>query len=252
MISKTGRKIFFINPPDSLKGSSLEYIFKNEFELYILENRAKLNKLLNFFHDAIVFINIDVGMTPYEWVDYIEELQRKHPNVIFTVFSGKDRNALKKTLLMDIGITGGYIQFSGDNWETVKLINQVLEINEARGRRKSVRLDFNKNELKENIISKIFTTKGYTTIGDIISFSSAGLFITITKGKLDKDDIIERVVFKLNDHEIDVNGYVLKTFDNGNIFITFKDISESDKEFVQMYIFNHLQESFKRLVEKIK
>lgn len=252
MISKMGRKIFFINPPESLKGSFLEYIFKNEFELYLLEDKNNLERLLRHFNDAIVFINIDKGITQYEWAEYIRTLKRKFKDVTFTVFSNKESNVLKKIFLMDVGVTGGYILLNEDNWKTVELINQVLEINEARGRRKSVRLDFDKDELKDNISAKIFTTNGYTTTGDILSFSSAGLLIKIVKGKLEKTDNIENIVFKLNDHELHVNGYLLKSFENGNIFITFEGISDEDKEYVQMYIYEHLQECFKKLIERLK
>lgn len=250
MISKIGRKVFFINPPESLKGSFLEHVFKREFEIYLLESNVLIERLLTYFTDAIVFIDIDVGLDRYEWVDYIKELQEKYKNVTFTVFSRKDNSVVKKSLLMDVGITGGYILLTDDNWKTVELICDVLEINEARGRRKSVRLDFNKNEQRNNISVKIFTINGYQTIGNILSFSSAGLLIKIIKGKLDKEDNIERIIFKLNDNELHVKGYMFKRFENGNIFITFEEITDEDRDYVQSYIFEHLQKSFKQLIER--
>jgi hypothetical protein len=45
---------------------------------------------------------------------------------------------------------------------------------------------------------------------------------------------------------------MLKRFDNGNLFMTFEDISESDKEHVQSFIYEHLQRSFNKLLAGAK
>lgn len=251
MISKIGKKIFFINPPNSLKTSFLEYIFKNEFELYLLENSDKVELLLNHFSDVILFINIDRGKDHIHWIEYIKDLHQRYKNITIGVFSSKDQSSLRKTLLMDIGISGGYILLAEDNWKTIELIRNVLEFNEARGRRKSVRLDFDKNEKRDNIVTRIFTRKGYLLNGIILSFSSAGVLLRFNSGKIDDDDNIDRVIFKLGERALQISGSLLKQFENGNVFITFENISENDKEYVQSYIFNHLQHSFKRLLERL-
>ncbi|MGL1890465.1 MAG: hypothetical protein OCD02_02510 [Spirochaetaceae bacterium] len=251
MISKFGRKIFFIHPPESLKGPFLENIFRQEFEIYLLENKSKIEELLDMFKDAIVFINIDQDLSYIQWAEYINKLNKKYKNVAITVFSKKETPSLKRTFLMDIGIKGGYIHLEEDNWKTVELVNQVLELNEARGRRKSVRLDFDKNENITNLSVKIFTLKGYSMKGTIKSISSAGILAEPKKGKIDDDDNVERVSFLINERELQVVGYLLKRFDNGDYFISFEDMIEDDKDYVQSYMFDILQKSFEKLINKL-
>lgn len=251
MISTMGRKIFFINPPETLKNEFLDHIFKNEFELYLLDDKKNIEELLGLFQDAVVFINIDKGMTTIEWSDFIKKLQRKFKKVVIAVFSKSNSSSLQKTYLMDIGIKGGFVILEHNNWKTIEIINQVLEANEARGRRKNVRLDFNKNESRDNIKAKVFTHKGYLVHGFIESFSSAGLQVSFKSGNIDLDDNVDKVIFSLGENELHINGSLLKRFENGKYFISFKNISSLDKEFVQQYIFDHLQKSFKQLLNSL-
>lgn len=251
MISPMGRKIFFIHPPESLKDSFLEYIFKNEFEIYLLESHEKLPKLLDHFKDAIVFINIDYGLNSTEWTQYIRKLQRKFRRVIIGVFSKSDSSSLNKTYLMNIGIKGGFIEIKQDNWKTIEIINQVLEVNEARGRRKSVRLDFDEKELRRDVSVRVYSHKGYSFSAELLSISSSGLLVSLKSGMISTDDNIEKVILSMDDEEMVIQAYLLKRFENGNMFLSFRDIRQVDKDSVQSYIFNHLQNSFKILLNNL-
>ena len=68
MISVYGRKVFFIYPPEALKGHFLKEIFKDEYETYLMFSLEKLNKVLNIFKDAIAFFNIDEGLQRGKWL----------------------------------------------------------------------------------------------------------------------------------------------------------------------------------------
>ena len=102
-----------------------------------------------------------------------------------------------------------------------------------------------------NLSSKVFTTKGYLLNSSIQSFSSAGLLVSFNSCKIESDDNVEKVVFSLGDTVLQITGYLMKRFKNGLCFISFEDISSSDKEAVQQYIFNHLQKSFKELLKSL-
>ncbi len=248
MISKMGKKTFFIYPPDCLKGELLSYIYKKEFEVHLVDNKVHIEALLETFKDTILFINIDKDLDKNSWLEYIQKLQQDHKKVVIAVFSKNNDDYIRKSLLMDIGIKGGFIYLAEDNWKTVEVIIDVLEANEARGRRKSVRLDFDKNEVRENITVKIYTAKGYMVMGTIQSISSAGLLTRNDKGHIPDDDNVDYVIFHLEDREFYIKGYLLKKFDNGDFFVSFEDIREDDKEYIQSYIFRYLQKSFKQLL----
>lgn len=251
MITSMGKKIFFINPTHSLRDEFLENIFKNEFELYLLEGTDKLDKLLKLFPDVIIFINIDLGMSHSEWIEFIRDLKKRHNNCVIGVFSKSNSSSLSKTLLYDIGITGGYIVLEQDNWKSAELINRVLEANEARGRRKNVRLDFHKNESRNDLNVKIFTELGFNYNGVIESCSSRGILVSLSKREIKPDDNVTNVLFTLKDVEFHITGYLLKRFEGGKYFISFEDISSYDKELIQSYIFDSLQKSFAELLNKL-
>jgi hypothetical protein len=235
MISAMGKKVFFVHPPESLRDSFLDYIFKKEFEIYLLDDTEKLDRLLEQFKDSILFINIDKSRKSLEWIELIIGIQKRHKKLIIGVFSKIDSSSLQKALLMDIGIKGGFINIEQDNWKTIELITQVLEANEARGRRKSVRLDIDKNSGQTGLSVKIFTQKGYITQGLVTSFSSAGLLTKIVKGNIGTDDDVVKTIFKIDDKELQIKGTLLKRFENGDFFISFENISETDKDIVQTY-----------------
>ncbi|MBN2617423.1 MAG: hypothetical protein JXR64_03825 [Spirochaetales bacterium] len=251
MISKMGKKIFFIHPPSSLQGEYLESVFRKEFEIYLLDSINKIEKLLTIFKDAILFINIDDSKTSLDWIDYIDGLQKKNPELIIGVFSKSNSSSLKKALLLEVGIQGGFIELVEDNWRTVELIIKVLEANEARGRRKNVRLDLKDSHEHKELIVKIFTLSGFAYSGEVLSMSSAGLLTKLSKGNIRDDDNIDTVIFQLNEKELRVKGYMLKKFEDGSFFISFEDIEELDKQFVQSYIFDHLQKSFISLLNRV-
>lgn len=73
-----------------------------------------------------------------EWVHYIKKLKIDYTNIAIGVRSSNDSSSLKSDYLMDIGILGGYILLDDNTWKSIDKINRTLEVNEARGRRKSV------------------------------------------------------------------------------------------------------------------
>ncbi|QEN05424.1 hypothetical protein EW093_12110 [Thiospirochaeta perfilievii] len=251
MISAIGKKIFFINPPDSLKNCYLDTIFKKEFEIYLLHSVDNMERLLEIFKDVIVFINIDEVLDRNQWLDYISALKKNHRHVIVGVFTKNPSSSLQKSYLMDIGILGGFIHLQEDNWKTINLILKVLEANEARGRRKTVRLDFNSNDARSNLGVKVYTQSGLLLVGFIQSVSSAGILISLNKKHIGESDNVDYVRFSLNDTELYIKGYLLKRFDNGNYFISFEEIGEEDKELVQSYIFDSLQKGFEQLLKSL-
>lgn len=255
MLSNIGRKVIFVYPPETLKSCFLESIFKNEFEIYFLNEIEKLIGVLDIFSNAIVFFNIDKGMDHIEWVKYIETIKsdKKYKDATLGVVTRKDKKSLHDTFLMDIGITGGFIIFDKNQWETVELVNKILEANEARGRRQSVRLDFDMETPEDKLDVKIYSNGGYLYKGIIKSFSALGLLVELYDKKVDleESDLIDRIVFYIGDRDHHVQGYLLKKLANGHYFLNFEDISDSEREYVQSYIFNSLQKSFSKLLNKL-
>lgn len=252
MLSKFGRKVFFVYPPEALKGDFLEAIFKNEYETYLLESTAKIDNILEVFKDSILFFNIDKGLDRSGWIDFIKKLQESYEDIAIGVISLSDSSSLKNTYLMDIGIQGGYIVLEDNTWRSIERINKVLEVNEARGRRKNVRFDFDEKR-KDKVFVKVFTSGGYCFNGIAKSFSAMGILVELDQdsAEFSSSDKIDQIVFSVDDHELRVKGSLLKEVRKGEFFLMFEDVSDSDREYVQTYIFNSLQKSFKKLLNSL-
>ena len=255
MISNIGRKVIFVNPPESLKDHFLEHIFKNEFEIYILNEPDKIFKVVELFPNAIFFFNIDdETKDSQEWIKTIRKLKEfAGSNITIGVFSKLENQLVKKTLLMDIGIKGGYIVLDSNVWRAVQIVNKVLEVNEAKGRRQSVRLNFQDPHIEDNLEAKIFIDKGYLLKGVIKSFSALGLLVELDgqSSRTISRDSIEKIIFSINGEQHHVHGSLLKAISDGRFFIWFKDVFPAERDKVQEYIFNSLQKSFKKLLKNL-
>lgn len=255
MISQYGRKVFFINPPETLNETLLEEIFKKEFEIYLLKNSEKLEKILDIFSNSIIFINIDEERNSFEWVDYIRSIHNnpKYKNIVIGVFSKKDSKSLKDELLMDIGIGGGYILLDKNQWETVGVITQVLEFNEARGRRSHVRYDLKSIKESDTLDVKIYSMKGNLYRGEVKSFSAAGFLVEIDKEHRETfiKEQVDKIIFYIDGKDHHVQGINLNQISETDFFLKFEHIEEGDREDVQSFIFKSLQNSFQKLLNTL-
>lgn len=256
MISHFGRKVIFVYPPESLNTHLIENIFKNEFEIYLMNSTEKLDRVLEIFSNSIVFFNIDMGKTHLEWIDTIKSIKKdpKHRDLTIGVFSKKDSKSIQDALLMDIGINAGYILLDKDQWQTVRQINQVLEVNEARGRRSRIRLDFDTHDKNDTLKANIYSTRGNLYKGEIKSFSALGMLVEIGKEhrNIVLRESIDKVIFFLDGRDHHVEGIHLDRISETDFFLKFKHISEYEREAVQSYIFNSLQKSFQKLLNSLE
>lgn len=146
-----GRKTFFIAPDDSLISQSFmeEYLSK-DYECYFVNNdlktslESKIQTIVSIFSDCILFINIDCHVDNIDWPVFISQMMMAYPGVCIGVLYAKRKNAAQKAevehlYLYEIGISGGCIQLEYQKNNNFMLIEKVLYLNQAQGRRKTVR-----------------------------------------------------------------------------------------------------------------
>lgn len=146
-----GRKTFFIAPDDSLLSQSfLEEYFAKDYECYFVKNDiktsldAKIQTIVSLFTDCIIFINIDCRAGNIDWPEFISQLNQENPGIcIGVLYSKRNTQAQKAEIehryLYEIGITGGCIQLEYQKNNNFVLIEKVLYLNQAKGRRKTIR-----------------------------------------------------------------------------------------------------------------
>lgn len=145
-------KVFFIDPdPTILSDAFIELAFLRGFETYAIpDDRCgdlirKVRVLVETYPDLILFFTIDRKGSLKAWTDYLRELQSCGDGCvrIGVLYSEKEERVdqlVKQTFNFDIGITAGTIPLHVSHRRNQDLLLQVLEANQAMGRRKVIRV----------------------------------------------------------------------------------------------------------------
>ena len=161
-----GRLIFFLYP-DNNNIKLIKNIFMNEFVIYPINNPDKLYKLLKEFPSSIIFINIDFNVK-FNWKNFIQKiLEDKILNEVSINIICINKKI--ETALQNID----NIFHMDEKTDAEDLILKYLEDNYAKGRRKYIRVELekeNKIEFSIKIDDKVH--KGFITNIN----SNAGVF----------------------------------------------------------------------------
>ncbi|HBI37693.1 MAG: hypothetical protein A2015_15675 [Spirochaetes bacterium GWF1_31_7] len=234
-------KVFFLYPQSIIQTLLIKEIIRNEYSAYILNDHKTAVSILQKYPNSILFINIDAIMSESGWEEYITEI-KKNPElstVRIGVLTHKDNEASAEKFLMQIMIESGYIKLKIGFEESLKVILAVLEANEARGKRKFIRvcvdqrqqtyaeIKFNSIYYKAKIkdISSVALTLYFEDnqiVPDSNAFESmilllAGIHIRI-KGKLagtrigNADDKLFVITYTATDEEIEkIRNYIYRS-----------------------------------------
>lgn len=137
-----GRKVFFLYPPSVVHDELLWEVVRNEYEVYLVKDHKRCRALLARYPDSILFVNIDAELKEEDWERYIRELteSERFADVRIGILSYNANEELARKYLMEIGVSAGFIKLSLGLQESTNIILRALEANEARGRRKYVRV----------------------------------------------------------------------------------------------------------------
>jgi hypothetical protein len=147
-------KIAFVAAdPAVVSDDFLERCFLQGYECYAIpfdsggRTKARVQLLIESFHETILFFTIDRRLELNAWVDYIRNLQNDYGGRtrIGVVYGTTDNDAvqarLSETFLWDIGIQAGCIALSYSYKKNQSFLLEVLSANDAGGRRKVIRLN---------------------------------------------------------------------------------------------------------------
>jgi hypothetical protein len=147
----------------------------NEYETYVLKDHERARRILKKFPGSIMFINIDEKLKEKEWETYIKGIQAdkeiEEPRLGILSYN-TDRELMRKYLL-DLSVPCGYIQLKLGVKESTRIILEALKANEAKGRRKYIRVpceDDTRATLNYKSDAGIFHA-------DLLDISSAGVAV---------------------------------------------------------------------------
>jgi hypothetical protein len=238
------KKIFFLYPV-TVVFDLLKDLLKSGYEVYVIKDHTQIPKLVKLYQNCIIYINIFEKMEEKNWEKFIKNLILDPENsgiqVGICTYATSNDEELSKKYLMDIGITGGYINLHASYKKSIENVMKILEASEARGKRKYVRVKPFEND--EHTFVLIETDEGKKIQGKILDISICCMSVEFTSYRLVKNQIIRDVMLKLRGVpcplEVFVKGY---HNDNKNIYLLMFVIQKPNvKEKIFDYIYERLQ-----------
>jgi hypothetical protein len=209
------KKVFILYPPSVVQEQLIEVLIQAEFEVAVIKDYQRVFTLLYKYPGSILFMNIEQRLPERDWdwlIDEIRSNQADHKTQL-GVLVYNSTNELKQHYLMDKGLECGFITLKLGLAESAKILLKTLEANEARGRRRYIRVAVPLGKGVINVRHNSFTSEG-----SVQDFSSVGL-AAILHPAIAKDTQLEDIQIRLWGQITKVSGRVFgqRTLDTGDI-----------------------------------
>ena len=252
-----GRKIFFVDPTFNIEKYLIDYLRKNEYEVYILKDYRKAKKILSVYPDSMCFIDIDSELTYSEWYNYmksfsiIPELQGIYLGIVTQEAGWED----KDKFLMNIRLPGGFTLITKKE-KLLEHFAAILDLNGAKGRRKYLRLDTR----NERDVSGYMTAGGKLYTVNIKDISSVGFAITYKQeltSIFQKNTLIRNLCLSVGRKSMVCSCIVFNTQVNPDgtamsVLMLTNENPESTKNYIRDYIFQKFDAKMNTLIENVE
>ncbi len=252
-----GRKIFFVNPTFNIEKILVEYLRKNEYEVYTLKDYRKAKRILSVYPDSMCFIDIDEGLSYSEWFNYMKsfstvpELQGIYLGIVTQNAGWED----KDKFLMNIRLPCGFSHINKRDG-ILEHFTKILDLNGAKGRRKYLRLDTR----SERDVSGYMTSEGKLYTVNIKDISSVGFAINY-KPELahlfQKNTLIRNLCLSAGRKSMVCSCIVFNTQMNQDgtamsVLMLTNENPESTKSYIRDYIFQKFAFKMNALIENVE
>ena len=252
-----GRKIFFVNPNFNIEKYLIDFLRKNEYEVYIIKDYRKAKKILSVYPDSMCFIDIDEELSYSEWFNYmksfavIPELQGIYLGIVTQTASWED----KDKFLMNIRLPGGFTVITKQE-KLIENFAKILDLNGAKGRRKYLRLDTR----NERDVSGYMTLGGKLYTVNIKDISSVGFAITYKQeltGLFQKNTLIRNLCLSAGRKSMVCSCIIFNTQINPDgtamsVLMLTNENPESTKTYIRDYIFQKFDAKMNTLIENVE
>ncbi|MDR0623601.1 MAG: PilZ domain-containing protein [Treponema sp.] len=246
-----GRKIFLLYPHSVIHDEMLDVLIMSGFETYTLRDHKKAVRILEHFPGSIMFINIDEGMPEPEWETYIRELQ-ENPKTAGTrlgILSYNQDKRLMEKYLINLSIPCGYVQLKLGIQESTRIILNVLQANEAKGRRKYIRA------FCEDDVNATMNYKGPEGLyqGKLLDISSAGIAAKIANfPDQPVNTVLRDVQLKLRGALVMTDVIIMgKRQDDRNVWILIFDPAKMNHD-NKLVIHRYIKQCLQRYIDQMK
>lgn len=210
-----GKKVFFVQPNSVIQKEMVAELIRQEYEVLLISDATKAKRLFAQYPDCLAFLNLDEGLTEEGWDQLVRDVQGDPAlsGVKLGILTYNTDPELARKYLMEHMVPCGFIKLSLGLAESTSIVLKVLEANEARGRRKYLRVHCGDN-------TKLNLKMGSDVVeGKIIDISSVGMACTLkTAVELKLHSVLDSIQLQLKGTLCLVNGVVMgsRPLDDGS------------------------------------
>jgi len=240
-----GKKVFFVQPNSVIQKEMVADLIRLEYEVLLIPEARQARKIFKLYPNCLAFLNIDEGLTEKEWADFVRDIQADptFSGVKLGILTYNSDPALQRKYLMDLMVPCGFIRLTLRLTESTAIVAKVLEANEARGRRKYLRV-----HCGENTRLNVRTAKGLIE-GRIIDLSSVGMACVLKSShEIKVHSVLDSIQLQLKGSLCLINGVVMGSRPTGdgseNAYVVLFDpkTSGAQKEKIRTYLLLALQD----------
>ncbi len=141
--SISGRKIFFVNPSNTVQRTVIEHLRTMEYETYIITDYRMAKNALLVNKDSICYFCIDDMLSREAWHILIKGITQNTESFIgieVGIISDSIPENKKEEFLRDINVTAGFFTTMSSDTLLREIVKSLDKL-EARGMRKHIRLN---------------------------------------------------------------------------------------------------------------
>jgi len=176
--SDQSRRVYFVSPPSVVQDQLIDILIQAEFEVALVSNSFGIAPLLKANPQCIFFLNDEAQTMQKDkhWPDIIDEIRAidSEKQCRIGVLGYNTSAEMAQYYLIEKEVECGYIQLKLGLAQTAKILLTTLEANEAKGRRKYIRV----RGLPGKSSISLSTLRGFLN-GEIIDISSGGLAVVL-------------------------------------------------------------------------
>jgi hypothetical protein len=244
-----GRKIIFVYPPAWIKEELISELILNGYEGYTLPDHRNLSKVIALYPGAILFLNLDKGLSQREWIRILSGLRDKiiSGSIRIAILSEDSSRESVAAYLRDIPEVCGYISSRNRHKDISRSVVQIAAREDSRGRRRYIRAscvglgNATVNLKKANDFHH----------GDILDISYVGMACRIPSldGSLAVRDILSDMQLRLNTRLCTVSGKVAGVRQGSvRVYVVMFELSRAAS--VDEKIYAYIQETIQKNFEK--
>jgi hypothetical protein len=236
-----GKKIFFLHPSIVIQNEVVFELIQQEYETYIIKDRANLRRALKQYPNSILFVDISEGLAEQEWEAWIRELMQEFA-VPVGIVSANDDETLMRKYISSVKVQGGYTVVKPDVKKSVIQLLDILNVFNAKGRRRFLRAILDNETLA---VVSIHSNGSYVN-GIIKDISSTGLSCAFVEDPhLGKNTLCPDIQIKLQSLLLKVEGIVFGSRMEGTkkiyVVVFTQRINPSVRAEIRKYIQNNIQ-----------